>query len=267
MQYSECTNRCIAQGHIAQCSHQADRLRFKTEPRKTLELRFLLAQHRARARSPIKGHFGGVLQVRGVKGQKMLLADRARDPLRPCLEYGRGAVCVPHLLSLLCPRALPPVCVKSHKRDLQEIPGQRGTCLWCKRSFAIVAPRVCSQPQQCNSSFARPSSTSTCASLRCTCLHLYICPKQLLQGAQPKPPDSGKKAAALTLKSAVLSAVRRADWAHSFVDVYALLGQPAKLGLKGPRVLGRIFCAARVEEVLNVSQSGSIVWVTAVSIF
>ena len=32
----------------------------------------------------------------------------------------------------------------------------------------------------------------------------------------------------------------------------ALLGQPAKLGLKGPRVLGRIFCAARVEEVLSM---------------
>ena len=29
MQCSECTNRCIAQGHIAQCSHQADRLRFE----------------------------------------------------------------------------------------------------------------------------------------------------------------------------------------------------------------------------------------------
>ncbi len=76
----------------------------------------------------------------------------------------------------------------------------------------------------------------------------HISPKQFLQGAILWRLGSGKKAAALTLKSAVLSALWRADEAHSFVGIFALLGQPAKLGLKGSRVLGRNFCAARVEE-------------------
>ena len=169
-----------------------------------------------------------------------------RDPFRPCLGYEHGASSTSPASPVLS--ASSPVRLRqvSQARPAR-IPGQRGTCLWCRKTSGIVGPTVCLQPQVKTAASREHQAfivrLSTVCMLPGTSVRSKFCkvhsPRHLTRQGSDAP----------HLEACGPFCRMACRLGSQLVGALAVLEQPAEVGLKGPPVLGRIFHAARVEEV------------------